>query len=144
MNPLNEDSNQISTIICEQISPMEGWRVVMCGWGRLEAGVLWVVWMAGLVEMEVEPPPQSESSMFPPLLHPAPHPFCNLQIWQVILVRSFNSTFNPVGETRTCPSCWWARCKCCVGWPALPTRTAADCAPQRRRWWGGTRIWGSQ
>lgn len=57
---------------------MEGCKVVMWGWGRLEAGVLWVVRMAGLVEMEVEPPPQSESSMFPPLLHPAPHPFCNL------------------------------------------------------------------
>ena len=50
----------------------------MCGWGMLEAGVLWVVWTAGLVEMEVEPPPQSESSMLPPLLHPAPQPFCSL------------------------------------------------------------------
>lgn len=57
---------------------MKGCKVVMWGWGRLEAGVLWVVRMAGLVEMEVEPPPQSESSMFPPLLQPAPHPFCNL------------------------------------------------------------------
>lgn len=26
-----------------QVLPMEGCRVVMCGWGRLEAGVLWVV-----------------------------------------------------------------------------------------------------
>lgn len=50
----------------------------MCGCGRLDAGVLWVVWMAGLVEMDAEPPPQSESSMLPPLLQPAPQPFCNL------------------------------------------------------------------
>lgn len=57
---------------------MGGWTVVMCGCGRLDAGVLWVVWMAGLVEMDMEPPPQSESSMFPPLLQPAPQPFCNL------------------------------------------------------------------
>lgn len=26
-----------------QVLPMEGCTVVMCGWGRLEAGVLWVV-----------------------------------------------------------------------------------------------------
>lgn len=57
---------------------MGGCSVVMCGCGRLDAGVLWVVWMAGLVEMDADPPPQSESSMFPPLLQPAPHPFCNL------------------------------------------------------------------
>lgn len=60
------------------LSPMEGWSVVMCGWGRLEAGVLWVVWMVGLVVMEAEPPPQSESSIFPPLLQPAPQPFWSL------------------------------------------------------------------
>lgn len=57
---------------------MGGCSVVMCGCGRPDAGVLWVVWMAGLVEMEAEPPPQSESSMLPPLLQPAPQPFCNL------------------------------------------------------------------
>lgn len=35
--------------------------------------------MAGLAAMEAEPPPQSESSMFPPLLQPAPQPFCSLR-----------------------------------------------------------------
>lgn len=68
----------IPLVVLTEVLPMEGCKVVMWGWGRLEAGVLWVVRMAGLVEMEVEPPPQSESSMFPPLLQPAPHPFCNL------------------------------------------------------------------
>lgn len=63
------------------VSPMEGCSVEMWGRGsgRPEAGVLWVLWaVAGLVEMEAEPPPQSESSMLPPLLQPAPQPFCNL------------------------------------------------------------------
>ena len=59
---------------------MAGWRVARWGWGRPEAGVLWVVVCpAGLLEMEAEPPPQSESSMFPPLLQPAPQPFCSLE-----------------------------------------------------------------
>lgn len=53
--------------------------------------------MAGLAEMEAEPPPQSESSMFPPLLQPAPQPFCNLQtsMQSHSSGRGYNSTQSP-------------------------------------------------
>lgn len=129
---------------------MEGWTVVMCGWGRPEAGVLCVVWMAGLVEMEVEPPPQSESSMFPPLLQPAPQPFCNLQgdalqsqkdqslHWKHQLKKKTKK------HTHTDPSCWWAMCRYCVGWPGRPIPTGAGRDPRRTRWWAGTRILGNR
>lgn len=86
---------------------MEGWIEVMYGWGRLEAGVLWVVCTAGLVEIEVEPPPQSESSMFPPLLQPAPQPFCNLQrdVFRVNSFRLCMCIYRMRFRSYTCPSC---------------------------------------
>lgn len=45
---------------------------------------------------------------------------------------------------QTCPSCWWAMCRCCVGSQVPPTQTEAGCDPQHMRWSMGTHRWGSQ
>lgn len=56
-----------------------GGCTVLTGGGCVLGGpMLCVEWLGGLLVIDEEPPPQSESSMFPPLLQPAPQPFCNL------------------------------------------------------------------
>lgn len=44
----------------------------------------------------------------------------------------------------TCPSCWWARCRCCEGWQDRPTQCAAGCGLQHTKWWVETRRWDIQ
>lgn len=47
-------------------------------------------------------------------------------------------------HTHTDPSCWWAMCRYCVGWPGRPIPTGAGRDPRRTRWWAGTRILGNR